>query len=259
MSERLFENVGRRSIAVLDELGYITFFFIQSFYVMVTTRLNFRNTYEQMVKIGVESLPVALVTSFFVGMVFAVQIANEFSKFGAGKMVGGVMAIAVARELAPVLTAVVVAGRVGAAIAAELGTMNVTQQIDAMKSLGTNPVRYLVVPRLVAACFMLPIATLFADVVGFAGAYLVSVYVAGINSYGFMETADMFLKTWDITGGLIKAVVFGAIISILACHKGLHAKNGAKGVGEATTGSVVLSLITIFITNYFLSVLIFKK
>lgn len=258
MKKNIFESVGKRTLGFLEEFGYIVFFTGQVMTSIIRGKFHAKNSLEQMVRIGVESLPVALTTAFFVGMVFAVQIANEFAKFGAGKMVGGVMAIAIARELAPVLTGVVLAGRIGAAIAAELGTMAVTQQIDAMRALGTNPLRYLVAPRFLAACTMMPMLTMISVIVGFTGSYLVSVYVVNINAYGYMETAEMFMKTWDVFGGLIKSVVFGGIIAIIACHHGLHAKNGAKGVGEATTGSVVLSLITIFIANYFMSIILFK-
>ncbi len=212
-----------------------------------------------MVRIGVDSLPVAVVTAAFVGMVFAVQIASEFVKFGAGNVVGGVMGIAVARELAPALTAVVIAGRVGSSFAAEIGTMSVTEQIDAIYAMGSDPIKHLVVPRFIASTFMLPILTIFADIVGFFGGYLVAVYVVGINSFGYMDSASSFLGMGDITGGIIKAIFFGMIISIIGCYMGLKTKGGAKGVGEATTNSVVYSLMAIFVANYFLSLVLFKR
>ena len=260
MSRRkdITELVGKDTIIVIEEFGHIFALFLESANGIFNKKIHFKNAYDQMVRIGIDSLSVALVTALFVGMVFAIQIANEFIKFGAGGMVGGVMALAVSRELAPVLTGVVIAGRVGASIAAELGTMNVTQQIDAIKSLGTTPVRYLVIPRLIAATIMLPVLTLFADIVGFIGAFIVAVYLAGINPYGYISAADRFLSLGDILGGLLKAAVFGIIISIIASYKGLNAQNGAKGVGEATTSAVVVSLITIFIANYFMSIFLFK-
>jgi phospholipid/cholesterol/gamma-HCH transport system permease protein len=212
-----------------------------------------------MVRVGVESLPVAIVTAAFVGMVFAVQIASEFVKFGAGNVVGGVMGIAVARELAPALTAVVIAGRVGSAFAAEIGTMAVTEQIDAIYAMGSNPIKHLVVPRFIATTFMLPILTIFADLIGFFGGYLVAIFVVGINANGYIDSASSLLKLNDIVGGIIKAVFFGMIISIIGCFKGLKTKGGAKGVGEATTDSVVYSLMAIFVVNYFLSLMLFKR
>ncbi len=257
-SKEILNKIGETTINFFEEVGSVFQLFSVSIKKSFEKKLNAKNIYEQMVRIGIDSIPVALITAFFVGMVFAVQIATEFAKFGAGKMVGGVMAIAVARELAPVLTAVVLAGRVGAAIAAELGTMNVTQQIDAMYAFGTTPVRYLVVPRFLASIIMFPVLTIFSMVIGFIGSYLVSVFIVQISPTGYMETTEQFLKNWDIIGGLLKSVVFGALISIIACYKGLSAKNGAKGVGEVTTSAVVTSLITIFIANYFLSVALFK-
>lgn len=222
-------------------------------------RYHIREVFQQMVRIGVESVPAALVAAAFIGMVFAIQIASEFVRFGAGKVVGGVMAIAVARELGPVLTAVVISGRVGAAIAAELGTMAVTEQIDALYAMGSNPVKYLVVPRFLALITMLPILTLFADFVGFLGGYLVSVYLVHINPIGYMDSAAGFMDFWDVSGGVIKAIFLGMIIALVGCYRGLQTKGGARGVGKSTTQAVVQSLILIFITNYFLSVFLFKR
>ncbi len=257
-NKKIADVVGEHTLNVFEEAGSLFTLLWDSVKACFNFKINFKNTYDQMVRIGIESIPVALVTAFFVGMVFAVQIATEFAKFGAGKMVGGVMAIAIARELAPVLTAVVLAGRVGAAIAAELGTMKVTQQIDAMYALGTTPIRYLIIPRFLASCVMFPVLTVFAMVIGFIGSYLVSVFLVQISPAGYMETTEQFMKIFDVMGGLFKSVIFGGAIAIIACHKGLSAKNGAKGVGEVTTSAVVLSLITIFIANYFLSVALFK-
>lgn len=254
----MFDKTGVWIIQILNEIGAVAALTGETCYAIYKKQFHPKEILSQMVRIGVDSIPVALTTAVFVGMVFALQIANEFVKFGAGKLVGGVMAIAVARELAPVLTAVVLAARVGAAIAAEIGTMNVTQQIDALKTLGTNPVRYLIVPRFIASAVMLPILTLFADVVGFLGGFLVSVYVIQINSYSYIEAADTFLKTGDVFGGILKAFVFGMIIAMVASFRGLRAQNGAKGVGEATTSSVVTALMAIFVANYFLSTLLFK-
>ena len=258
MKKNIAETVGVDFIQVMEQIGEVVLLFWAAVIGIFQKKIDVKNTFDQMGRVGIDSLPVALTTGLFLGMVFAVQIANEFVKFGAGKMVGGVMALAVAREIAPVLTAVVISGRVGASIAAELGTMKVTQQVDAIEMLGTSPVRYLVIPRLIALCVMLPVLTLFADVIGFIGAFVVSVFLVQINSYGFMETASTFLKTGDVFGGLFKAFVFGILIASIACYTGLKAKNGAKGVGEATTSAVVVSLITVFIFNYFLSLLLFK-
>ncbi len=255
----MIDNFGNRLINFLEETGDITILFFQTLFFSLRGNFSGRDLLAQMVRVGVDSLPVAVVTAAFVGMVFAVQIASEFVKFGAGSVVGGVMGIAVARELAPALTAVVIAGRVGSAFAAEIGTMAVTEQIDAIYAMGSDPVKHLVVPRFIASTFMLPILTIFADLVGFFGGYVVAVFVVGINSYGYMDSASSFLKMNDIMGGVVKAVFFGMLISIIGCFRGIKTKGGAKGVGEATTDSVVLSLMAIFIVNYFLSLVLFKR
>lgn len=257
-SHQISEGIGKTALALFEEFGEIFLLFVKTVFGILKNKINLKNTYEQMVRIGINSLPVSLITALFVGMVFAVQIATEFTRFGAGKIVGGVMVIAVARELAPVLTAVVLAGRIGASISAELGTMKVTEQIDAISALGSNPINYLVIPRFIASSIMFPVLTMFADIIGFIGSFIVSVYLVQINPYGYIEAAERFLKISDVWGGLLKALVFGAMIAIIASSKGLSAKNGAKGVGEATTASVVISLISIFIANYFLSIALFK-
>ena len=168
---KMFDNIGKWIINALEETGNITILSLQTLLYSFRGIFNYRDLLAQMARVGVDSLPVAVVTAAFVGMVFAVQIASEFVKFGAGNVVGGVMGIAVARELAPALTAVVIAGRVGSAFAAEIGTMSVTEQIDAIYAMGSDPIKQLVVPRFIASTVMLPILTIFADIVGFFGGY----------------------------------------------------------------------------------------
>jgi phospholipid/cholesterol/gamma-HCH transport system permease protein len=255
----MFDEFNKKIVEGLEEVGEITLLSLQTLYYALKGNFSAKDLLAQLVRVGVDSLPVAIVTAAFVGMVFAVQIASEFVKFGAGSVVGGVMGIAVARELAPALTAVVIAGRVGSAFAAEIGTMAVTEQIDAIYAMGSDPVKHLVVPRFIASTFMLPILTIFADLIGFFGGYLVAVYVVGINPYGYIDSASSLLKMSDIIGGIIKAVFFGMIISIIGCYRGLKTRGGAKGVGESTTNSVVYSLMSIFVVNYFLSLILFKR
>lgn len=257
--QELAENTGDKVIEIIEELGRISLLFQAVIKDLFRGRVNLKLTLEQMVKIGYESLPLALVTAGFVGAVFALQIAGEFAMFGAGKYVGGVMSIGIARELGPAITGIVIAARVAAAITAEIGTMNVTEQIDALKALGTSPVRYLVVPRFIAASIMLPVLTSLAIIVGFGGGYIVAAYVSKINPTDYMETAQRFLSMWDVFGGLLKTFFFGMIIATIACYKGLNTRGGAKGVGEATTSSVVVTLISLFIVNYFLSTIFFKQ
>lgn len=254
----MIENLGQKTLEILEEFGKTVELGLQTLSDIFSGKTNFRLTFEQMFKIGIESLPVALVTSLFVGMVFAAQTAGEFVKLGAGKYAGAMMGIGIARELGPAIVGMVIGVRIAATIAAEVGTMKVTEQIDALKALGSNPVRYLVIPRFWSCAVMLPLLTIFADLLAFMGGYLVATYGTGINSVQYLETARNFLKLWDIYGGLIKTIVFGMLISVISCYKGLQARGGAKGVGEATTSAVVTSLITLFVVNYFLSVLFFK-
>ncbi|MEE8638019.1 MAG: ABC transporter permease [Candidatus Margulisiibacteriota bacterium] len=256
--ERFTENIGRKTIAILEEFGKVTNLAWETIRDIFRGKINMKLTLEQMVKIGTESLPLAIVTAVFVGMVFALQIASKFIQFGAGKYVGGVMSVGMARELGPAVTGIAIAARVAAAIAAELGTMRVKEQIDALSAMGASPIRYLVIPRFIAAALMLPLLTILADILGFVGGYIVAAYISKINPVQYMETAQNMLELWDVYGGLLKTVIFGMIISVIACYKGLSAKGGAKGVGEATTSSVVTSLIALFIANYFLSILFFK-
>jgi len=255
----LISSLGKLTHKVFEEIGNITVLFGKTIYSTLRFRFHLGAIATQMVHVGVDSIGVAVVTAAFVGMVFAVQIAYEFVKFGAGDVVGGIMAIAVARELAPTLTAMVFAARVGAAIAAEIGTMNVTEQIDALYAMGSDPIKHLVVPRFLACTFMLPILTIFADLVGFVGGFLVAVYIVGINPYGYLSSASSFLVMNDITGGIVKAIFFGMIISVVACYMGLKTKGGAKGVGTSTTSSVVTSLLSIIVANYFLSLILFRQ
>lgn len=256
--KRLAEAIGQKTIEIMEEFGKMIHLGWDVIRDIFRGKANLKLTLEQMVKIGIGSLPLALVTSAFIGMVFALQIAGEFVRFGAGKYVGGVMSIGMARELGPAVTGIVVSARVAAAIAAELGTMRVKEQIDALSAMGASPIRYLVIPRFIAAALMLPLLTIMADIIGFGGGYIVATNLSKINPVQYMETAQQLLKLWDVYGGMTKTVIFGMIISIIACYKGLSTKGGAKGVGEATTSAVVTSLITLFIVNYFLSILFFK-
>jgi phospholipid/cholesterol/gamma-HCH transport system permease protein len=255
---RVAEPIGEHTIKILEEFGRVVNLAGLTIKDIIRGKANFKLVMVQMVKIGIDSLPLALITAAFVGMVFALQISSEFVRFGAGKFVGGVMSIAMARELGPAITGIVLAARVAASITAEIGTMKVKEQIDALEALGASQVTYLVVPRFIATTIMLPLLTILTVIVGFLGGYLVAVFSSGINPVQYMETAQSLASMWDFTGGLIKTAVFGVIISIVACYKGLKTSGGAKGVGESTTSSVVTTLISLFIVNYFLSMLFFK-
>ena len=221
-------------------------------------KFNYPNIIEQMALVGPASLLIALVTSTTIGMVFTIQVAREFINIGAGQVVGGVLSLALTRELAPVLTAVVLAGRVGSAFAAELGTMKVSEQIDALYVLKTDPVDYLVIPRVVACCIMLPLLTIVSIVAGMSGGLLIANSIFGLPVRIFLDSARNFLTAWDICSAPIKAVCFGAMIAIIGCSWGLTTTGGAKGVGQSTTTAVVTSLLAIFISNFFLSWLMFQ-
>lgn len=221
-------------------------------------KFNYPNIIEQMALVGPASLLIALVTSTTIGMVFTIQVAREFINIGAGQIVGGVLSLALTRELAPVLTAVVLAGRVGSAFAAEIGTMKVSEQIDALYVLKTDPVDYLVIPRVVACCIMLPLLTIVSIVAGMIGGLLIANSIFGLPVRIFLDSARNFLTAWDICSAPIKAVCFGAMIAIIGCSWGLTTTGGAKGVGQSTTTAVVTSLLAIFISNFFLSWLMFQ-
>lgn len=221
-------------------------------------KIHRRNTLEQMAIVGPESLLVALLTATFVGMVFTIQVAREFITFGLVQAVGGVLALALTRELAPVLTAVIITGRVCSAFAAEIGTMRVTEQIDALQMLDTDPVDYLVVPRLLACALMLPILTLISLVAGVTGGMVVASVLYDIPYSVFLDSVQSFLDIWDIWNSMIKAVIFGGIIAIVGSSWGLTTAGGAKGVGQSTTAAVVTALLSVFMTNFFLSWLMFQ-
>jgi phospholipid/cholesterol/gamma-HCH transport system permease protein len=221
-------------------------------------KIHRRNTLEQMAAVGPDSLFIALLTAIFVGAVFTIQVAREFINFGAGNIIGGVLSIALTRELSPVLTAVVLAGRVGSAFAAEIGTMRVTEQIDAMLMLKTDPIDYLVIPRVIACCLMLPILTLLSLITGMFGGFIIATNVYNLSDTVFLDSARTFLGMWDIISAMLKACCFGILIAVIGCSWGLTTTGGAKGVGQSTTTAVVTALLIIFVSNFFLSWLMFQ-
>jgi phospholipid/cholesterol/gamma-HCH transport system permease protein len=225
---------------------------------LISRPIHRRNTLEQMAAVGPESLLIALITASFVGMVFTIQVTREFINFGAGTAVGGVLALTLARELAPVLTAVIIAGRVGSAFAAEIGTMQVTEQIDALQMLKTDPVDYLVIPRVIACALMLPMLSILSFITGMTGGLLISTNLFGISQTVFIDSARNFLTIWDLMSTVLKAIVFGILIAVIGSSWGLTTSGGAKGVGQSTTTAVVTALLSIFISNFFLSWLMFQ-
>ncbi len=255
MGKRFFEAAGKKILLFCAAAGSLALLFADT--IKRLKDADSKETLRQMALLGADSLPIVLMTILCTGMVFSVQTAKEFVRFGASGTVGGIVAIAMARELVPVLTGVVVAGRIGAAIAAELGTMKVTEQIDALRVMAANPVSFLVVPRFIAIVVMMPFLIVFANFIGDMGGYIVAHYYAGISTFTFVDSIKRYAEVYDLVGGMIKSSFFGAIIATVGCYKGLNAPNGAEGVGLATTASVVLSIILIFISNYFLSIVLY--
>ncbi|CAN5330412.1 ABC transporter permease [soil metagenome] len=207
------------------------------------------------ISIGTGSIMVVAITGTFIGMVLAVQAYSQFHQVGLDTSLGAVIHMSVVRELGPVLTAVMLAGRVGSAMAAQLGTMKVTEQLDALACLGVDPVRFLVAPRLVACVLVIPLLTVLADVMGLAGSSLMCLRVFGIDSHHYWEHTREFVGLWDLFDGLIKVTFFGGVLSLIACHRGFHSKAGAEGVGKAATESFVFSFIAILAIDFVLGLL----
>lgn len=213
--------------------------------------------FRQMVRVGVDSIPVVFLTALFTGMVLALQTYEGFERFHAQNYVGSVVSLAMLRELSPVLAALMVTGRIGSAMAAEIGTMRVTEQIDALSALATNPIQYLIFPRVLAATLMMPLLTVMGDAVGVLGGYVVSVNLMGANPVIYMDSTFQFLDLGDFYSGVIKAAVFGVILSVTGCMKGYYTSGGAEGVGKATTQAVVMASLVILLSDFFLTKLLF--
>jgi phospholipid/cholesterol/gamma-HCH transport system permease protein len=254
---KMLEDVGRGTINVFSYAGGVAELLADSVRFIAQLRIRVRETLDQAYLLGVQSWTIVLLTSLFTGMVFSLESAVQAVQYGVGNLVGGAVSFSAARELGPMLSAVVVAGRTGAAIAAELGSMVVTEQIEALQSLGLSPTRMLVVPRLVALVVMLPLLTIFADIVSIVGGMWVANIYAHISTESFITSARSVLPFGDVLKGLVKSLVFGVIIAIIGAYQGLQTRGGAAGVGKATTGAVVTSIILIFIFNFLLSYLLY--
>ncbi len=253
----LLESLGSSIYRFVESLGYYGWMCAQTIYWTFRRPFEFENLVMQMEEVGVKSLPVVLITATFTGMVLALQSWSGFERFQATSLVGTVVALSMTRELGPVFAGLMVSGRVGASMAAELGTMKVTEQIDALYTLATNPIQYLVVPRLLATTFVLPILVIFGDLVGILGGYFVSVHVLGGNPVVYVNKTYQYLELNDIYVGLIKAAAFGFLIALISCSQGFMTEGGAEGVGKATTRAVVFSSMTVLISDYFLTAFLF--
>jgi phospholipid/cholesterol/gamma-HCH transport system permease protein len=250
------EKLGTRIFSLLTEMGGVLTFLVQTVRLALTPPFYLGNLLKQMEVIGVDSIPVVLTTALSTGMVLALQSYTGFKRFGAESLIGTVVSLSMTRELGPVLTGLMVAGRAGAAMAAELGTMKVTEQIDALETLATNPIKYLVVPRVLASTFMMFFLTVLGMIIGISGGYFVGVKLLGANPVTYVNQSINNTEVKDIWFGLVKALTFGAVVGLIGCYKGFHAEGGAEGVGKATTGAVVVSCMLILILDYFLSALL---
>ena len=246
-------------LSLLAEIGRVALFLKEGLAQGLSPTYYGRQVLELMWRIGYNSLPVVGLTAFFTGGALALQIYLGSSRFNAEGLVASIVALGITRELGPVLAGLMVAGRVGASIAAELGTMRVTEQIDALVTLSTNPFKYLVGPRLVAAVVTLPILVAIGDTIGIMGGYIIGTRSLGFNSYAYIKNTADFLHFDDVTSGLIKAAVFGFIIAVMGCYHGFNSRGGAQGVGRATTNAVVSAAILILAANFALTNLLFTE
>jgi phospholipid/cholesterol/gamma-HCH transport system permease protein len=251
-------TLGSFVLSMFAEVGRLSLFTRDAVLRGLLPPWYFRQVLEQILRIGYFSLPVVGLTAFFTGGALALQIYIGGTRYNAENLVSQIVALGITRELGPVMAGLMVTGRVAAAIAAELGTMRVTEQIDALTTLSTNPFKYLVGPRIVAAVLTMPILVGVADIIGIMGGYVVGTTSLGFNSAAYIKNTTDFVEFSDVTSGLIKAAVFGFIIALMGCYHGFHSKGGAQGVGRATTNAVVSGSILILAANYVLTSLLFK-
>jgi phospholipid/cholesterol/gamma-HCH transport system permease protein len=253
---RFINFLGKSTLDICTYTGEFTLFFLHAIKTACTSKLKISKTFAQMNRIGVESMSIVLLTGLFTGMVLALQTYIGFQRVGGEQFIGAIVALGLIRELGPVLTALMVTGRAGSAITAEIGTMIITEQVDALTTLRINVFQYLVVPRMIASTFILPFLSLFCMFFGIIGGYIVCVHVLELSPEDYETSIRNYVELSDIKGGLKKAAVFGLILSWVGTYKGMYTQGGARGVGTATTQSVVISSILILITNYFLTKLI---
>ena len=253
----LLQKLGHTALEFFAAVGRLAQFTGRSIYHCFTPPFFPRLLVRQLINIGYYSLPVVGMTTLFTGMVLALQSYSGFSRFSAEGAIATVVVLSITRELAPVLAGLMVAGRVGASIAAEIGTMRVTEQIDALTTLSTNPYKYLIAPRLIAGTLMLPVLVLIGDIIGVFGGYIVSVYSLGFNPESYLHKTWEYLESMDVISGLWKAAAFGFIVTLMGCYHGFNSERGAQGVGAATTNAVVSSSILILIFNYLLTQIFF--
>lgn len=251
--------IGRATIVICHRAGAATLFGLQGLSHVLRPPFYTRLFASALVEMGYFSLPVVALTAIFTGMVLALQSYTGFSRYSAQSAIPNIVVLSITRELGPVLAGLIVAGRVGAAMAAELGTMRVTDQIDALSTLSTNPMKYLVTPRLLAGVVALPALVVVADILGVMGGFIVSTLSLGFNPNTYLSNTLDFMHTDDVVSGLVKAAVFGFIIALMGCYQGYHSRGGAQGVGAATTSAVVSASVLILATDYLLTQMFFAR
>jgi len=254
---RFLESIGLFCLRIFTLTGEWFQMLGQTIIWMFRPPYEFGEWFRQMVRVGVDSVPVVFLTTMFTGMVMALQTFNGFQRVHAENFVGSVVALAMLRELSPVLCGLMVAGRVGSSMAAEIGTMRVTEQIDALEALATPPVQYLFVPRVIAGVLMLPLLVVLGDGLGIYGGYLVAVKLMQANPVIYSDNTFQFLDMFDLWNGVIKAAVFGLILTLTGCVKGYYTEGGAEGVGKSTTNAVVTASLVILLTDFFMTKLLF--
>ncbi|TLS69023.1 ABC transporter permease [Mariprofundus erugo] len=249
--------IGKIMESLLVHMGLYAETLVRSLHRITSRPWHVRIFLQQAEEVGVQSLPVVMLTALFTGMVLALQSYIVFHRFAAESLTGLVVSMSVVRELGPVLVGLMVAGRIGAAFAAELGTMRVTEQIDALWTLSTDPVRYLILPRLIAVTLMMPLLVVVADFIGIYGGYAISVHLLDQNPAVYIDNTTQYMGLSDFYSGLVKAAFFGMLIGLIGCTEGFNCKGGAEGVGNATTRAVVISCMSILISDYFLTAWMF--
>ena len=253
----LIKNLGKFTLLSLENIGRFVIFGANFFFWLPSKPFFLNQFLKQVFEIGYLSLPVVGLTAVFSGMVLAIQSFTGFARLGAEDAVATVVVLSITRELGPVLAGLMVAGRVGASITAEIGTMKVSEQIDALYVMSTRPIQYLVIPRVLAGLICLPFLVIIGDIIGIMGGWIIGVYQLGFNSMVYIDRTIEYLEIIDVFQGLVKATIFGFIITLMGCYQGFHCGQGAKGVGRATTNSVVTSSILILISNYFITTTFF--
>jgi len=254
MAVAFVERVGNRAVGILDAFGDFFVFVARTFMWIFAGALRWKNLRllpPQLYEVGVRSVPVVCVTGAFIGMVMSIESHATFKAIGQEARLGSVINLSVVKQIGPVLAAVMLAGRVGGALTAELGTMNVTEQLDALRVMGADPIRFLVVPRFIACVLLTPMLTIYSDFLGVVGGWLISVPFLGVPNDPYWQFSAAGVDTWQVMEGLIKSVFFGAAIALISCYKGFTCGSGASGVGRACTESFVASFLAIIILNFF--------